>query len=288
MTQIALGTAQFGMKYGVMNQAGQVARDQVSHILDYADQEGIRLLDTAAAYGDSESILSACINSDADFDIVTKLPNLVSYACEKDIKKIFLDSLEHLGRKNIYAVLLHRADNLLGNNADQVYKALSELKLDGYVSKIGISTYFPQQVFEIFKIFDLDIVQLPLNIFDQRFISSGCIDYLKSNNIEIHVRSVFLQGLLLAKEGKLPSYFDRSKKYFDEYLAFLKKIGINQLQAAVDFIKTTEVDYAIFGVEAVSQLKQIVTAWRVNHSDVNYGALACTDENLLIPSNWKL
>lgn len=288
MTQIALGTAQFGMKYGIMNEAGQVTCDEVSHILDYAAQEDIRLLDTAAAYGDSESILGAYIKSDADFDIVTKLPNLKSCITEKEVKKIFQDSLERLGHESVYAVLLHSADNLLGDNANLIYKVLSKLKLDGHVSKIGISTYFPQQTFEVLKRFDLDIVQLPLNIFDQRFISSGCIDYLKNNNIEIHVRSVFLQGLLLAEEGKLPSYFDRSKKHFDKYLDFLNKIGINQLQAAVDFIKSIGVNYAIFGVESISQLKQIVTAWCINHKEVNYGALAYNDEELLIPSNWKL
>ena len=220
--KLALGTAQFGFDYGISNIFGRVKNMEISSILKLAKNNNINLLDTAKAYGNSEDVIG---NFKKDnFIIITKLA-AVPKNCkdvESYVQASVSDSLKKLKVKNLYGVLLHEPSDLFGDKGPELINSLNQLKFSKKVKKIGVSIYGPDQLEKIIKLLKIDIVQAPLNLVDRRLERSGWLAKLCNLGIEVHVRSVFLQGLLLMPQKKLPKNFEKWKYKFDEWYLKLK------------------------------------------------------------------
>ena len=202
--RIVIGTAQFGSPYGVANtKLEEVSPTEVSGILKYALSEGINTIDTAINYGDSEAKLGG-FGVD-DFQIVTKLPAIPNNYSDINswVEEQLNNSFDRLKVRSIYGVLLHNSQDLLGFKGPELWESLQELKRKKIVKKVGYSIYSPWELDELYEPFPPDIVQAPYNILDRRLSLSGWLDRLSSNDIEIHIRSVFLQGLLLLNKNCL-------------------------------------------------------------------------------------
>jgi len=279
--KVALGTVQFGLDYGVTNQDGQVTIEEVKSILDFAKFNGIDTLDTASRYGDSEQVLG-----DAGVDgyqIVTKTVSLKS-----DVNRVikgFYQSLENLNQKAVDGLLIHDINEVNDKEFNGLFERLDELKQQGLVNKIGFSTYVPEQVDFLLENFDFDIIQLPFNVFDNRLIQGGQLKALKDRNIEVHARSVFLQGVLLNFDS-LSGYFSIWKEQFDTYQAMVSDRGLSLLEYALNFVlNIKEIDKVLVGVNREDQLKEIVQSV---HSQKDISAYPINDINLLNPSLWKV
>jgi aryl-alcohol dehydrogenase-like predicted oxidoreductase len=207
--RIVLGTVQFGLPYGIANQNGQVSRSETAAILDHAWSAGLDTLDTAIAYGESEQRLGE-INVEK-WRVITKLSAIPENCSDVTswAQKSLLSSLERLRIPKLYGMLLHRSKDLLGPHGDSLYNALLAGKDQGFVEKIGVSIYDPKELDSLPTKFKFDLVQAPYNIIDRRLALSGWLTKLHQAGTEIHVRSVFLQGLLLMKAEKKPLIFNR-------------------------------------------------------------------------------
>lgn len=292
MTQLGLGTVQFGMPYGVSNQRGQTARDELAAILALAMSSGIHFLDTATLYGDSESALGAALAPTHPFRIVTKAPDFgpASDAGRDAIRltQAFECSLARLRQQKVYGLLVHNADDLLRPGADAVWQAMRELRTQGRVEKIGVSVYTAAQIDFVLSHFDPTLVQTPVSIVDQRLIRSGHLSKLKSRNIEIHARSVFLQGLLLMRMQDMPRYFHQFEPELSNFTAFLARHGLSPLEGALSFIRHAEhVDVALVGVNCRAQLQECIRAFHVARKPgADFSEAACHSEMLLNPASW--
>ena len=279
--KVALGTVQFGLDYGVTNQDGQVTIEEVESILDFAKISGIDTLDTASRYGNSEQVLG-----DAGVDgyqIVTKTVSLKNDV--NGVIKGFYQSLENLNQKAVDGLLIHDINEVNDKKFNRLFERLDELKQQGLVNKIGFSTYVPEQVDFLLENFDFDIIQLPLNVFDNRLIQGGQLKALKDRNIEVHARSVFLQGVLLNFDN-LSGYFSIWKEQFDTYEAMVSDRGLSLLEYALNFVlNIKEIDKVLVGVNSEDQLKEIVQSV---HSQKDISAYPVNDINLLNPSLWKV
>jgi aryl-alcohol dehydrogenase-like predicted oxidoreductase len=207
--KLALGTVQFGLDYGIANQQGQVPVDEAGAILDLAFAHGVDTLDTAVAYGNCEQRLGEI--GVGGWRVISKLPAIPD-GC-KDIYRWVADevtaSLRRLHITCLSGLLLHRPRQLLEDGGDRLYKVLQQLKDEGRVQKIGVSIYEPAELDELFDRYQLDLVQAPFNILDGRLIDSGWLARLPEQGVELHVRSIFLQGLLLMHAGERPKKFHR-------------------------------------------------------------------------------
>ena len=194
--KIALGTAQFGLPYGVSNANGIVNSSEVKRILDLASSNSIDMLDTAISYGRSEEVLGS-LGVD-QFNIVNKLPNIPNSISDihKWVNNEVSESLKRLKKSSFYALLLHNPSDLIGNNGQKLIIALEELKKQKIVKKVGVSIYDPNDLDFLTRIMDIDIVQAPINIVDRRLVNTGWLEKLNANGVEIHGRSIFMQGLL--------------------------------------------------------------------------------------------
>ena len=259
--KIVLGTVQFGIEYGVANQTGRVRLEDVHNILQHAASNGIDTLDTAIAYGDSEGTLGQ-VGVDG-WKVVTKLPALPESCADVAgwVEAQIEGSLKRLGISQLHGVLLHRPDQLLGEHGKSLYKALQHLKVQGVTRKIGVSVYRPEELDRLVGVMPFDLVQAPLNILDRRLLESGWAKKLKQQGTELHVRSAFLQGLLLMSVGKRPKKFERWNSVWSEWSRWLGETGLTPLQACLSYVMgIEEVDKVVVGVDSITHLKEIFAA----------------------------
>ncbi len=289
MSKISLGTVQFGIKYGLNPNKKMVNEEEVKKILNYAKLEKIDLLDTAHSYGVSEKILGKLDIS--NFKVVTKTRHFDNNEInENDLKLINIDfqnSLKNLKTNNIYAILIHNSNDLLKIGSEKLYEYLLILKKEKKVNKIGVSVYDPIQLKSIINNFDIDVVQLPLNIIDRRMIENDILSILRKKKIEIHARSVFLQGLLLMDNNEIPKKFNEWRNLWKLWHQWLYENELTALQATIRFVNSIpEVSRVIVGVESEFQLKEIMIASKGSLPKLPNG-LFSNDLNLLNPTNWN-
>lgn len=287
--KLGLGTVQFGLDYGISNSEGVTPIEEVREILAVAKRNSIRVIDTAAMYGSSEEVLGKTLPAGNNFDIVTKTPRFDGNMENKAdlLKQTFQRSLKNMNRTSVYGLLIHHADDLLGNGGNLLIGKMKELKEEGTVKKIGVSVYTAAQIDMILDRFDIDIIQLPINVLDQHLLNSGHLTRLKKAGIEIHARSAFLQGLLLMEPAALPSYFDSIKPHLKQYRDSLLQYRLTPLQAALGFVAgINEVDVVVCGVNNHLQLEELCGNLMSIEPSM-FSSFAIYDEDILNPSKWK-
>lgn len=287
MNRLALGTVQFGLPYGIANHVGQVSRAEAKAMLQLASTNGIDTLDTAIAYGDSETCLGAV--GTQGFKLVTKLSALPDDCADVStwVRQQVAASLSRLGVSTVYGLLLHRSEQLLGPNGAALYRALQALKDNGQVQKVGISIYSPSEFAALTPQYRFDLVQAPFNLVDRHLYSTGWMQRLKDDGVEVHTRSAFLQGLLLMAQADIPAKFAPWSDLWLVWHRWLADHGVSAIQACLAFpLSFAEIDRVVVGADSLSQLAQIVdTANRQPISDLP--DLQCEDENLINPSRWS-
>jgi aryl-alcohol dehydrogenase-like predicted oxidoreductase len=288
MIRFALGTAQFGLDYGVANRSGQVGQSEVAAILCCAAAAGIDTLDTAIAYGQSEASLG--LVGMTGWRVITKLPPLPHDI--SDVPRWIDDqiggSLRRLGITQLEAVLLHSSRDLLGRHRDTYLRTLSDVKSAGLTRAVGVSIYEPAELDDLWPIWRPDIVQAPCNVLDRRLTRSGWLERLSRHGVRVHVRSAFLQGLLLMPPERRPDGFEPWSAVLDRWSAWCNGRGVSPLQGALAFVQALNgVEFVVVGVDAVEQLQQIL-ALSTGAEPPPPEDMFSEDRNLIDPSRWKV
>lgn len=276
--KIGLGSVQFGMDYGLGDHRNQVSLSETAEILSLARTAGVDLIDTAAAYGQAERVLGQLPNQ--DFRMVSKIrPG----AEPNDLVRGVEGSLELLNRKSLDALLFHRFEDV--NPA--TFKAAETLVAKGTVGKLGVSVYLPTEIEQIEKTFSPAIVQLPLNWLDNRWTVARDIEKLKKQGAEIHVRSVFLQGLLIDPVKTLSSYFDPLRPYLNEFQKSAQKLKVPVVKFALDFVRHLDgIDYVILGVQSLKHWQEILTVASQPCLTHGWPMQPQLEQNLIDPRFW--
>ncbi len=213
---ISLGAAQFGSKYGITNKT-QLSFDQIRKILKIANKKKITSIDSAYNYGDAEIKLGKI--GIKKWKVSSKFPQIPkNYDPGLWINKCISKTLDRLKINQLETLFIHDFTNYRSfNYYKKIFNSMELLKTQGLIKKIGISIYSPLIVNKLTSDFKIDVIQSPANIFDQRIFNKKIQTVIKKNNIELEIRSIFLQGLLLEKP-------ERISKKFVNYYPFFKKI----------------------------------------------------------------
>ena len=278
--RLALGTVQFGLDYGISNHDGQVSDEELDAIIALARQAGIDTLDTAQAYGNAEQRLGQ--RDITGFTIIDKLaPGLPL----SDVKAAVNNSLHLLGRKRLDGLLLHRSQDA----SPAMVELLTDLQKKGSIGKLGISVYSPEELDAWSAAgYPLELVQLPANLLDQRFLRTGWLDKLVDMGCEIHVRSLFLQGLLLMQPAQRPDYFQRfatALERFDHWHPSMAPLG----RALSIMTALPQVSRFVVGVCHAQELAAIVAASQALHecNEADIAHLASMEQELINPGLWR-
>lgn len=286
MNKLALGTAQFGMNYGINNKTGKIPPADVLKILRKAISSGIDTVDTACSYGDSENRIGDFIKSNnAEFRIVSKLP-----ACGADeVEKIVKRSLKNLNVSKIYGYLVHDYNSYLNDSG--IWSELKRLQGKGMIDKVGFSVYLPSELETLLgDDLEIDIMQMPFSIFDCRFFSY--LTDLKELDIEVHARSLFLQGLVFKDAADLDPYFGKISDKFTMLGRLVSESNISKVSLCLNFVIANKlIDKAVIGLDSLNNLEELIQAagavclTEKLLSDID--GLAIDDEDMLVPYNWR-
>lgn len=282
--KLAVGTAQFGLRYGIANEGEQVSQPEVAGILTRARECHVDTIDTAIAYGSSEACLGAV--GVEGLRVVTKLPAEMDGDAATWAVRHLTASLQRLKVNSVYGLLLHRPAQLLGPDGRTLAKALLDLKDEGLVSKIGVSVYSPDELDAVMRACPIDLVQAPCNLIDQRLMTSGWLPRLHDAGVEVHVRSVFLQGLLLMPRHRIPAQFSRWSALFDGWHAWLADGHATAAEACLAFVNHPMIDRVVVGVDCIAQFNDILQA-ADRAPAASLPDLCCHETNLINPSNWN-
>ena len=284
--KIILGSANFNHIYGVKKNF--IKKKEIKKLFDYATKNKVEIIDTSPLYNKAEKIIGS-LNKNR-FKIISKIPPIPCSIKKVNIKewidRNIMVSLKNLKIKKFEYLLLHNANALLGKNGDEIYKCIKNIKMAGKTNKIGISVYDSKVLEKIIKKFKFDLIQLPLNIFDQRMVNNGLLLKLKKNKNEIHARSVFLQGLLLLKHDQLPKKLKKFNKTWSAWEDWLKKKRLNSLQACLSFVHSQNLlDGIVVGCNSREQLEQILRVKKIK-SDFFIPKFNSKNKKIIDPREW--
>jgi aryl-alcohol dehydrogenase-like predicted oxidoreductase len=286
MNRIVLGGAQLGLPYGILNGGETLSREEVARILDTAAGHGIDAIDTAIAYGQSESVIGETAQN--RFKIISKLPPIpLDVSNVSQWVRTQVDaSLSRLKCTSLDALLLHRSQDLTDAHGAEMYAAISSLKVEKIIQRFGVSIYAPDELTGIIGTFDIDVVQAPLNVFDRRIL--GVIDQLTALNIEVHVRSVFLQGVLIAKPENRPQRFQPWSEHFARFDEWVLSTGLSAMACCLGFaLQQTGVTNLVIGTTSPESLTEIMTS--IPNMKLEVPAdLQSSSEQLIDPRVWSV
>lgn len=282
--RLALGTAQFGLAYGLNNEAGQPSLAAVTEVLAAARAAGLTLLDTAAAYGNSEARLGELVGGNPAFSLITKL----AAGPAAQVTQHLAESLARLSRPQLYGVLFHAFGPLPAQ--PEAWRALQAARAAGQVARIGVSLYHPHEAeWLLAQGWDLDLVQVPYNVFDQRFAT--VLPRLAARGVQVHVRSAFLQGLLLREPASLPDFFHPLAPKLRQLRALVSEAGVPLPAALLLFAAYAPgVARAVIGVDSVANLRDNLGAARYLAAAESLrpalAALAEPTDTFILPYAW--
>ena len=286
MNRIVLGGAQLGLPYGILNGGETLSREAVARILDTAVSHGIDSIDTAIAYGQSETVIGETAQN--RFKIISKLPPIPSDMANVSqwVRRQIDASLSRLNCSSLEALLLHHPQDLIGPHGSELYAAINSLLSEKIIERFGVSIYAPNELDGIIGKFNIDVVQAPLNVFDRRII--GVTDQLSALNIEVHVRSVFLQGVLIANPKDRPQRFQPWSEHFTRFDEWVHSTGMSAMACCLGFaLQQPGVTKLVIGTTSKESLTEIMTSIPNIHLEVP-ADLQSSSEQLIDPRVWSV
>jgi len=282
---IILGTAQFGMDYGLTNRAGQVPPAIAAAILREAKKHGVSCLDTAPAYENADNVLGA-LGETADFALSMKIGAQTASAASVDaLRTEFERSLACLRRGRADILLLHRAHWLAGTPARGVRQWLEEEKQAGRIGAYGVSVYEPADLAPVLADGPVDWVQLPLSILDPRWWRDGHLERLRTAGIRVQLRSLLLQGLVLADPARLPPPLMPAREVLIRLDNAARRQKCSRLALALAFARAAPAQALVIGVTTVAELQACLAALQTSLA-LDWFAFACDDATVTDPRRW--
>jgi aryl-alcohol dehydrogenase-like predicted oxidoreductase len=295
LSKLTLGTAQFGLEYGVNNNVGKPDIKKSIEMLEYAYLNGIKSIDTAAAYGDSETVIGKWIEDykHNDLYITSKILPMSKVQISKDkimeyVEQQIYVSLEKLKVNKLDNIMVHDYNDLV-LYGDAIYNSLKKLKDKGYTKSIGCSIYDLESIDDFLQ-YDFDTIQFPASIFNQRILESDKLIELKKKNIKTFVRSAFVQGLIFINSDKLPKELYEIKDYIIQLRELSNNCKLSISDIAMNYLINHEsIDSIVFGVDSINQLKEIIKIKGESSIDRELikDKFSNIPKELVDPRNWR-
>lgn len=281
--KVSLGTASFGNQYGVLN-SSHVDLEDSKLLLKIARDAGIAKIDTAPAYGKSEQILG--MSGLSEFDVYTKIDaETWTRGSDASLSQL-MASLARLRKSSLKGLTFHSAESFL-QDPRRSSEFVSRAKDEGWIDTWGVSVYDPSEAEKIFEISSPDYLQAPVSIADRRFLDGEVLSHFREKGTDLHARSVFLQGLLVCDETKLPPNFEKWVPLFMGYSQAAKSLNISKFQLALlAVIQNPSIQSVVIGVNEQPHLLELIDSLRAEDTlcpeDFDYSE----DLDLIDPRRW--
>jgi len=283
--RLVLGSVQFGKNYGILKNK-KINFCELKKIKNLSIKSKICFIDTASSYGKSEALIAKSKLNSLNVITKIKLPKIKNLNIKNWIDKKINKSLTRLKISKVYAVLIHDYKDLLGVRGKRYLFFLQKLKKKKIISNIGLSIYSSVEIKKIWKFWKPDIIQVPLNVIDNRILSSGWLEILRKFKIKVFARSIFLQGLLVNKHDNL-KFNKKHKIILNKFKFWCFKNNISPVKACLHFVKQfKKIDYLIVGFNNYKHFKQIIDSYNEYLFKVPR-IFSTNDLNLIDPRRWS-
>lgn len=290
-SKICVGTAQFGMPYGIANKSGAIPGKEIQKICTAANSNGIYMWDTAHGYGNSERMLGKYLQRKSKVRVITKLPAVTGNSIDTDsiklLRRSLMASLEKIAVPQLHGVLLHNFADLHKPGVERLLDFLLEIKDSGLTQKIGVSIYDDQELEFAADLFAFDLVQGPVNVFDQRLLNSSCLNGLKAQGVQFLARSVFLQGLLVMPTEKILRKFLPIEPKLRLVQNAANSLNCSKIELCLAFVTSQRIiDHVIVGVDGYQQFKELINTEVPKLSSIDTTRFSVSDVDMIDPTRW--
>lgn len=297
LSKLCLGTAQFGINYGIANKDGKVPESIVNEILDYVILEGLNCFDTAKGYGNSESVIGNYLQNSKFKDsvkIISKMKSEYLFLDYQNLNSEIQKSLDFISTEKLFGLLLHDSEAIHKWNKG-FSNSISKLKSDGIIEFFGVSIYTDEEFNLALNNEDIEIIQIPFNLLDQRAIWKKWLKMAKAKNKLIFIRSVYLQGLILMETDNLPKNLENAKPYIDDIEKICQDMQMSRNELALSFVNSLAPDSVIlFGCDNLNQAKENISNFKcfnkLNDDVIEYllKQFRSVDEKIFNPTKWNI
>lgn len=292
ISKLVIGTANFGLEYGVANKK-RLEREEVFRILKLASDQGVWGIDTATDYGAAEDIIGEFFRvHGTTFKVIAKLPRK-SYDNGRDVEQEVVDSLVRMNIPSVEKLIIHSFETYQ-RYGGIILPVLNALMRKGVIGQYGVSIYHPQEAIQIIEEAKVPLaLEIPMNLFDQRFLKDDLLRKIKGKGHTILARSIFLQGLFFLSDAEIEHPFDRVRDKLVGLRNVSKKEKFRIEWLALDsIIGIPDVDLAVIGVDGSEQLMLNFEGLkeenfrRIRDRLIPPAFFEVDDEDILIPSRW--
>jgi aryl-alcohol dehydrogenase-like predicted oxidoreductase len=267
ISRLMLGTVQLGLDYGVANRTGRPPRAEARAILKTAFRAGVNAIDTARSYGDSELLLGELLAElDAPADLLIETKTAAQEVAQDEAADVvsgltdgwLVDSLRRLRRPSVEAYLLHRFGQLDAGGGT-LMDLLRRRRAEGRIAHLGVSLYSPEEAERALVVPDIEVVQAPFSVFDQRLRRSGFLPRAQQRGLAVFTRSAFLQGLVLMPREEVPAGLSDILPLRDEFERICRRAERPEKEVALRFPLTQPgITSVLVGVETAAQLRELL------------------------------
>ena len=285
--KICIGTANFAQKYGKIKN-NKVSEKEIKKILNYCKKNNINDFDTAYTYKNEDIVGNLKPKNWTKLKISSKLPIIPKNIKRIDLwmNKIIDNSLNKLKISKLNILYIHNLNSLLSKNGPEIYSQMVNLKKKGLINKVGISSYNPKDILKIINQYKIDVVQLPFNYLDQTLLENNTYKLFIKNKIEIYVRSIFLQGVLLTNNLNELQFNKLLMSKYQEVIKSISHSNLSKYEFALNFIIKNDIyKQIVFGIDSLDQLKKI-QLFRKRNDKINYYKLSTYNKKIIYPHYW--
>ena len=256
---LVIGTATFGSDYGIANKGELLSEASALEILSEAQKLGISSLDTAPAYSNAEEIIGTFHSAHPNFECYSKISSKMldsTVEMQSSLRK----SMKLMNIKSLKGLFFHNPADLLAREPKQIEALIDSIFESGKVGQIGASVYELNEIIAIRERHPrISLFQVPENLGDQRLRHSEEIRNFQQNGVEFHVRSIFLQGLLLMRTA--PNQQLSAQPFLNNLHAAARERNCSPLELCIQY--ATQLEWAskvVIGISHIGHLREIVEA----------------------------
>jgi aryl-alcohol dehydrogenase-like predicted oxidoreductase len=278
VSKLGLGTAQFGLDSGPVR--GKPPEVEARDILALAGRAGLSVFDTCAASHHGEVLLAQAMPRPMPMRVIIK-------AARGERGPDFVEAearacLRRLGLPKADAIVVQSASDLFSAQGAAAWRRLAELRDEGLFDRIGVSAYASDDPVGIARRFQPDLIQAPASLLDQRLLVDGSLESVRGMGVEVHLRSIFLNGLLFLPPDRVPSELKGAAARLSRARRLIAEGRSDPLQAALGFaLSRPEADAVIVGAATVSELNAVIAAAAKPPPDLDWDDMALDDPTVL-------
>jgi aryl-alcohol dehydrogenase-like predicted oxidoreductase len=284
--KLILGTVQLGQAYGINNTRGKPPLAESLEICQLAWDAGVRRLDTAQAYGDALKVIGEYHQRSANrFSVISKF----HHEPGKSAAELVESQLAALHKTQLEGLLFHSYPQF--QQAGDYFQELQELKRTGIIKKLGVSVYASEELEEAIENRAVELVQLPFNLLDNQKVNGRALEKARARKVELHARSVFLQGLFFMEPTQLPEKLSPLRGTLAQLREVAADHQVSVRTLALQYVlQNPYLDGVLVGLETSTQLEEILSSLNETIPAAAFGAIdeiIVPDQRLLKPVNWK-